>query len=597
MAPLDIFGSSLRTDEREIRLLSLHPGEWDAPIHCTREIVTLADSPSYHALSYVWGDPEIRQDISVHDRIVSVTQNLGIVLRYLRFENRSRRLWIDALCIDQNNRQERNTQVRMMGDIYAAANVVLIWIGEADQWTNQAFDAMDAIDQGDMNHPGNTEIFTFCIKAIENRPWFSRVWIMQELSLASQDPIVLCGGRLTTWSAFLSAWTIVSQALMQQLGMGGREMRIADGPVIAGRAEYSEDVRMMTKIDALGDLRRGVRGSGGETLTRVLYLATTQQATEPRDMVYGLLQMLSEATRAKITVDYEKPISSVFADAMSLVFDEGSGPRFLSKMRNHGGHSSIPDLPTWALDLTDQAIDKAKDAGGFIFHPPEPMSASGIESGAKNGRMSQDTKTLEVQSLPVDIVKDVIIFGNDMDYCIAQLTEVEYLAARALKQAPPDDALQPFYRKCRESEPLWKLLVLGKKSKSRYDIVPESYQRMYEALLKSKKTGSLMKKIKTMFKGSNDEYRACLEARILRRTFFTTERGLVGIGMPSVRPKDRVTIWFGSPVPFIVRPCSSPREDFCTFVGNAYVGGIMGGELVNGLYHRNLLGSETLFVV
>ena len=207
-------------------------------------------------------------------------------------------------------------------------------------------------------------------------------------------------------------------------------------------------------------------------------------------------------------------------------------------------------------------------------------------------------RTLRVEALPVDDVEDVLEFGETVNQCIKQLPEVEDLVARARSRAIPDGLITPFFEQYRQSEPIWRVLVSGKKYRSGYDVAPDHYRQMYEQILiHERQRPANNKEHPEEYQGLSNEYRSALESHLVNRTFFTTRNGLAGIGMAGIRPGDRVTIWFGAPVPFIVRSCASPREHLCTLIGAAYVGGIMEGEMVDELYCEDLLDSETLFVI
>jgi hypothetical protein len=130
--------SPLSYSNREIRLVTIHlSSEKSAPIECTTITVSLDQAPSYHALSYCWGDPSITVPIRLNGAEVQVTENLGVALRYfraalgeLRDKNQQVRLWIDAICINQANLDERSQQVQLMRDIYSGASCVVVWLGE-----------------------------------------------------------------------------------------------------------------------------------------------------------------------------------------------------------------------------------------------------------------------------------------------------------------------------------------------------------------------------------------------------------------------------------------------------------------------------------
>jgi hypothetical protein len=142
-------GCMALTKPYELRALILEPGERDHPVECQLAHGRLSAAPrsaegryagirsglrpddlfKYEALSYVWGDPSAQEEIICHGRKRKVTRNLYEALESLRYTDRRRLLWVDAVCIDQHNDKEKSGQVRMMGQIYARSSRVLVWLG------------------------------------------------------------------------------------------------------------------------------------------------------------------------------------------------------------------------------------------------------------------------------------------------------------------------------------------------------------------------------------------------------------------------------------------------------------------------------------
>jgi hypothetical protein len=132
--------TQLDATARGIRLIALHSvpspdNNGVDPVICDIFTASLNHSPIYEALSYTWGDPNLRSNISFNGSLVSVTANLAKALRDIRHIEviqATRILWVDAICTNQDDLKERNEQVRMMGDIYRRAEQVLSWLGPFD---------------------------------------------------------------------------------------------------------------------------------------------------------------------------------------------------------------------------------------------------------------------------------------------------------------------------------------------------------------------------------------------------------------------------------------------------------------------------------
>jgi hypothetical protein len=136
----------LDPSKTEIRLIKLHPRpantstQRDLTPRCDLIHVSLDNKPDYAALSYTWGDPRDTQMITVGLSSVPVTRNLYSALEHLRYDNTVRVIWIDALCINQVDDEEKSWQVKLMREIYQHASFVTIWIGPADGTSDEVMD-------------------------------------------------------------------------------------------------------------------------------------------------------------------------------------------------------------------------------------------------------------------------------------------------------------------------------------------------------------------------------------------------------------------------------------------------------------------------
>ena len=136
--------STLLYDD-SIRLLKLFPASNDLSdqgLGCALEDCRLSNDLSYEALSYMWGQPIFPELLHTHKGILKITENLALALRSLRFKNRFRYLWVDAVCINQNDLTEKSQQVALMSIIYKSARRVICWLGQADESIGDAMEAL-----------------------------------------------------------------------------------------------------------------------------------------------------------------------------------------------------------------------------------------------------------------------------------------------------------------------------------------------------------------------------------------------------------------------------------------------------------------------
>ena len=189
------------------RLLVVHPSlDPESDIRCVLLHETDYSKRTYAALSYVWGDLNApRVDIVVNGIRFPVTSNLRTALKHFRHSTRRRVLWVDAICINQEDKVEKNKQVSKMASIYRSASYILMWVGEAN---NDAQYAMQWLRE--VQKEGRLRVAYSCsndtiqnhwpeIWAFFQRPYWRRVWILQE-AISKDDSLVCCGAYAITWS-------------------------------------------------------------------------------------------------------------------------------------------------------------------------------------------------------------------------------------------------------------------------------------------------------------------------------------------------------------------------------------------------------------
>lgn len=169
------------TTNRSIRLLRLLPAEDEnADIQCDLFDYTLQnarDTHLYEALSYVWGDPNDTLPISVSGCRMDITVNLHAGLLRLRNHSLDRILWVDAICINQEDEQEKASQIQFMVVIYDQATRVVAWLGEAAHDSSLAFEAIHAAGRKNSTAVTYNDEIHAAGMALLHRPWFRRIWV------------------------------------------------------------------------------------------------------------------------------------------------------------------------------------------------------------------------------------------------------------------------------------------------------------------------------------------------------------------------------------------------------------------------------------
>lgn len=179
-----------------VRLLRLLPHSDEEPgIKCNLFTCTMLSSGRAHpydALSYVWGPESNQHFIHIDGREVSVRANLYAALSHLQDRFLERILWIDAICINQNDNEEKSRQVQFMARIYAKASSVIVWLGKAADDSDRALKMVleaarkQHIDSssGEVNHQPTSLAIQHtneqAIITLLERPWFRRIWVSRK---------------------------------------------------------------------------------------------------------------------------------------------------------------------------------------------------------------------------------------------------------------------------------------------------------------------------------------------------------------------------------------------------------------------------------
>ncbi|KAH7085019.1 heterokaryon incompatibility protein-domain-containing protein [Paraphoma chrysanthemicola] len=206
-----------------IRLLYLHPGKDDEIVRTNLAVVGLDSRPSYEAISYAWGSSFKLAPMVLNEIHCLRSFTLVECLTNLRSEHDIRILWVDALCINQADVKERNSQVALMGQIYLSASKTIIWLGEdkcmqhevmmnSNQFSTEApvhrssaFNLLKQLAINDhIRFDKQTAVHAIVLARVCELGWWSRAWVVQETLLSKSAHLMLGSATLP--------WEVVSRA-------------------------------------------------------------------------------------------------------------------------------------------------------------------------------------------------------------------------------------------------------------------------------------------------------------------------------------------------------------------------------------------------
>ncbi|KAI1503759.1 heterokaryon incompatibility protein-domain-containing protein [Biscogniauxia marginata] len=321
---------SLEKQRRQVRLFELLPGEKDEQLRGKLTTVDLDTGPDFDAVSYVWGNPTPRFTITVDDdKFLEIPENLRNALINLRRRDGSRTLWVDAICINQQDTQERGHQVRLMCAVYTTAQIVRVWLDDDVDPSSEPFQMARRLEipgppidwdlypvPSKPRQPRNLvslESFDLYfwepMYKILNNSYFWRVWTQQELFLARNLQFHLPRGILPL-DILLRFQTVAVRSYMKNVDPAlkyanrflGKSVSELHTGFVTGRALTVNDANVSFRSEP--------------SLLNLFLHSRLLEATEPRDRVYGMLGLAKDCAEDDILPDYNLPLSEVYSSVI-----------------------------------------------------------------------------------------------------------------------------------------------------------------------------------------------------------------------------------------------------------------------------------------
>lgn len=321
--------------------------------------------------------------------------------------------WVDAVCINQHDQNEKSKQVSRIRDIYSQAPTVLIWLGDAVASDTEAITAVfrlirDISSASDLRGRPLFEHFSsenfvssmlddmLKVHDIMSASWFSRMWIIQEVVSASDNPIALLGFQPISWM-FLS--DVLSNICEFMAGFSGiRGLTIMFNGSMKNLHTLQKLTRQYRDLMARRDSNRPSSDEAIASRLNILLQHTSGgfKATDPRDLLYALIGLLgTNSIPTAITPDYSRPIGQVFHQyAVYLARNSCDILKFLSFIKWELPH----DVPTWIPDWRFVNL-KA---------PDESVLNERAHAGSASLEVSGDGMRLEVNGRVLGHVSSVV---------------------------------------------------------------------------------------------------------------------------------------------------------------------------------------------
>ena len=655
----------------EIRIIALQPGSDDSVVEVEIVHVFLDGNASYEALSYVWGDPTVTQVLHILDKaqqgdsdssaksqvslskstidnlgdpriddkfppradpnstadcgvhIFKATTNLESVLRRLRSADKPRRLWADAICINQNDNVERGHQVAMMDKIYRNSTRVLAWLGGAADDSDYAMELIESFAEPSYLgntwtwfrdifmlvlafitlHPINRSIPGFkcksfgsrewtAINAIRSRLYWGRVWMIQELAVSKKDPLVGCGHKWVPFSAFRTLESVTSVDFYKPNQRWNRAFDAYTNPLV-------EQIR----------IRDEFRKSGKMDLQGLILRTHTFQASNQLDKLYALLGLVDNKHRKALEVNYNIKNAELCTQLTKHLIQDENDLQILSRVIDpllprieHDG-----EAPTWVPKLyrrllhgqswswrgqsrTYLASEGSKPLACFSEAKPSTLYIKGMVIDEIEESFGDWPYWTDIQNLD-----PLLPLGNITFRALRRYAKTEHwpspdstselpdstpsrLCTTLIKAAHQflknrDSGSSPFPDGPMTEQLLCKFVI-------REDLlIYTKFARRFHAL-----TGIHLRQLEyshtDLLEATTPAILRFLRNVLVKRCFFSTRKGYIGVGPADAQAGDHVCIFFGGKTCHVVRKTLGETSDSVSqlYLGDAYLHGFMAGE-------------------
>ncbi|CAJ0548656.1 Ff.00g022690.m01.CDS01 [Fusarium sp. VM40] len=525
----------------------IHPNASMDP--ATYELPSLQDQANskivFEALSYAWGDQHFPATATVEDTAgkpigsIKLGGNLATALEYLRYEQETRTLWVDAICINQNDEYEKSAQVLRMSSIYRDCSRVVIWLGPKEkdteelfsslarvgrkvEWTTSGFIMASPDSKGDEETwyhykapvPFSDDVW-LAIATLSERPWFHRVWTVQEAVVANRFSIVQSSDLTISWPLFRRG----------TLGMMDKENM------------PSLRIRSLMK-----HFRSITTNPFGATLADIFKGYQFRRCLDPHDKVYGVLAVLPPSFVAAMKPDYKEPVEDLY----KFTFLNNIRKIRRWEIRGCPRDPEAEGCPSWVPDLSR----------------PDPVSRNAMDnlaSGCSSLHFEYEAPSLlKVVGIRFDTIKTV-----SKETC--KSGDDGKTVLRIIRSWEPQGDLNKPYPGGETFLDAFAATMIQDSRKDRRPATLYTFETI-KSRFKTELLSTASDPISEL--DSRELMHIMIWNHCQARTMMETERGSIGLGCAFARPGDIICVLLGCDFPVLLRPL---ENDTWKYISECYV--------------------------
>lgn len=565
-------------------------------------IVDLHDAatPSFYALSYTWDTDSESGSILCNSKSLPVRRNLYKALRRLRQLLPEASFWIDAICLNQDNEEEKLVQIKGMADIYSRAQRVWVWLGEETDETLEVIGLLprviaatpaihekssngSSVDAEAVNLPPPSSQVWSSIKTFASNQWFRRLWILQEAALACQIEFIW-GSQIIQWDDLGSGLDPLVLEHIEGLTEVVKDLASLQWVfLIRNLVQSSAPVKKISEEDSLS------------LLATITELARNQQCSEPRDRVLGVLGLLREEQQEELAIAVDTSLHELYARFCKLLFRAPASRHSLCPLSYTWSEPCELGLPSWCPDY--HHLPHRRVLNHLPLFKVSKMERIITESPV----FSQ----LAFRGLEVDRIISVVAGSwhsltniEDSLYQHRAKSNLRWLEAclslskqdgqsdtnredEAEKPLGGEDGGTPDHAKpsvdMEEDIPAdhWRILVANH-WKRKVGLMTQAGYVQLRAHLQAVSECAENDVSKQVLENDAENYLSSLEDWQRGRVYIKTRDGRLGLAPAGSLVGDIVVVLYGARVPHILRHEPEPHK--YRLVGEAYVRGIMAGQ-------------------